>query len=121
MKRTVDREAVPVGEILRHLIPRIEALRTDWFESLVAAWPDIVGEAVARHARPATLSGTRLVIHVDDNVWLFELSRMARAPILEGIRKRFGPGHVTDCQFCLDPGREPSSPIRSRQWASRRP
>jgi len=120
MRKPCRHDALPVGEILQKLIPRIEALRTDWFETLVAAWPDIVGEAIARHAQPARLDGTRLIIHVDDNVWLFELSRMARTPVLEGIRKRFGPNRVTDCLFALDPGRVTHRTInRSRERVCR--
>ena len=44
----------------------------------VAAWPDAVGEEIARNAWPArfTRDGT-LIVHTRDSVWAFELTQRA--------------------------------------------
>ena len=44
----------------------------------VAAWPDAVGEEIARNAWPArfTRDGT-LIVHTRDAVWGFELTQRA--------------------------------------------
>lgn len=52
-------------------------------------WPEVVGDAVARHAEPVSLKQGRLVVHVTDSVWLHQLS-MLRRRLLEALRTRLG-------------------------------
>jgi hypothetical protein len=73
---------------------------------LVAAWPELVGEAIAANAWPARVSrdGT-LHVNTADSVWAFELGQQASV-ILERLRTklgksapkalRFAPGHLPE-------------------------
>jgi hypothetical protein len=66
---------------------------------VIAAWPDTVGEAIARNAWPARFSrdGT-LHVATKDAVWAFELGHRA-GEIAErlGVKAiRFTPGKVAD-------------------------
>jgi hypothetical protein len=73
---------------------------------LVAAWPELVGEAIAANAWPARASrdGT-LHVNTADSIWAFELGQQApvilerlRAKLGESAPKalRFAPGHLPE-------------------------
>jgi hypothetical protein len=67
---------------------------------VVTAWPEAVGEEIARNAWPARTNpdGT-LVVHVRDSIWGFELTQRA-GEISERLpgrpRLRFVPGPLPD-------------------------
>ena len=42
--------------------------------SFVSAWPEIVGEEIARRSRPECIRGKTLVVRVADSVWAQELT-----------------------------------------------
>src|SRR6266404_2642304 len=68
----------------------------------VAAWPDAVGEEIARNAWPArfTRDGT-LVVHVRDSVWGFELTQRADeiAKRLSNVKSvKFVPGPLPEAE-----------------------
>ena len=74
--------------------------------AIVAAWPEAVGEEVARNAWPARISRDG-VLHVNtsSSAWSFELTQLA-AVVLEQLAARlddvapkglrFAPGHVPE-------------------------
>jgi hypothetical protein len=66
---------------------------------VVAAWPEAVGEAIAKNAWPARIGrdGT-LVVHTVDSVWAFELQQRAVeiAERAEVKAIRFVPGPVPE-------------------------
>jgi hypothetical protein len=104
-KKRFSLEAAPVGDILQAMIPRLDLLRLDWVDELAKVWADVAGKAVAAHTRPARLEGSSLVVLVDQHVWMQELQRSGRKPLLANIWKRYGAGKVKDVLFRLDPGR----------------
>jgi hypothetical protein len=67
---------------------------------VVTAWPEAVGEEIARNAWPArTQPDGTLVVHVRDSIWGFELTQ--RAGEISGRlpgrpRLRFVPGPLPD-------------------------
>jgi hypothetical protein len=97
-------EAAPVDDILKGIMNRIDLLRLDWVDELANAWPEIAGKAVAAHTRPARLEGPRLIVYVDQHVWMMELQRSGKKPLLTNIWKKFGADKVKDILFRLDPG-----------------
>ncbi len=104
-KKRFTEEAAPVSDILQTLIPRLDLLRLDWVDELAKVWSEVAGKAVAAHTRPARLEGASLVVLVDQHVWMQELQRSGRKPLLANIWKRFGATKVKDVLFRLDPGR----------------
>jgi hypothetical protein len=82
---------------------------------VVSAWPDAVGEGIARNAWPARFGrdGT-LFVHTADSVWAFELQHRADeiAERLGVAAVRFVPGAVPrlDSGAADDPPRAPVEP-----------
>ena len=72
---------------------------------VVSAWPDAVGDAIARNAWPARLApdGT-LHVATDSSAWAFELSQLAPT-IQERLQDALGPAAPTALRFA--PGRLP--------------
>lgn len=105
-KKIRNDEAEPVSAILDGVMNRISLFRLDWIDELAKVWPDVAGKAVAAHTRPARLEGPRLIVYVDQHVWMQELQRNGKKPLLANIWKRFGADKVKDILFRLDPGRQ---------------
>jgi hypothetical protein len=82
---------------------------------VVSAWPDAVGEGIARNAWPARFGrdGT-LFVHTADSVWAFELQHRAGeiAERLGVAAVRFVPGAVPrlDSDAAEHPPRTPVEP-----------
>jgi hypothetical protein len=74
---------------------------------LVEAWPDAVGEAIARNAWPARIARDGTVhVHTADSVWAFELGARA-VEIAERLgvpRLRFAPGPLPEATPETDAG-----------------
>jgi Dna[CI] antecedent, DciA len=75
--------------------------------AIVRAWPEAVGETVARNAWPARLArdGT-LHVNTLSSTWAFELGRLAET-ILEGLRQELGEATPPALKF--SPGPVPES------------
>jgi hypothetical protein len=75
--------------------------------AIVRAWPDAVGETVARNAWPARLArdGT-LHVNASSSTWAFELGRLAET-ILEQLREAIGEAVPPALRFAAGPVPEP--------------
>ena len=75
--------------------------------AIVRAWPDAVGETVARNAWPARLArdGT-LHVHTVSSTWAFELGTLA-ATMLERLRATLGEATPPALAFTPGPVPEP--------------
>jgi hypothetical protein len=73
------------------------------------AWPDAVGEQIARNAWPARIGrdGT-LFVHTGSSTWAFELEQLAA-----DIRKRLGELAPPRVRFAPGPLPEPETPMRA--------
>jgi len=73
---------------------------------VVAAWPDAVGEAIAREAWPARIArdGT-LHVATSSSVWAYELTQLGDT-VLERLRESLGDRAPTRLRFAA--GRVPS-------------
>jgi predicted nucleic acid-binding Zn ribbon protein len=43
-------------------------------EEIRSAWGLVVGQKAAKHSRPRSFADSRLIVHVDDSSWLYELT-----------------------------------------------
>lgn len=94
-----------IGSDVRRELERFGPVAAGMSE-LVAAWPRLVGEQIARNAWPSRL-GRDGTLHVatSGSTWAFELTQLA-PELLERLRKglgeaapqalRFGPGKLPD-------------------------
>ena len=71
--------------------------------AIARAWPQAVGETVARNAWPARLArdGT-LLVHTASSTWAFELGRLAET-ILSQLRAELGAGTPRGLKFATGP------------------
>lgn len=64
----------PLGDVLKKIIGGITKKGGFTEEDVDAAWDSAVGEKAARHSKPRSLQGSRLIVNVDDSSWLYELT-----------------------------------------------
>ncbi len=65
---------------------------------LVKAWPEVVGETIARRTQVVSLKFHTAVVKVAGAMWIQELNLM-RAQILERLRERLGDDIVRELRF----------------------
>jgi hypothetical protein len=104
------------GKLLRGM--KIAGLALSPEDLARAAWPQAVGERIARHARAVawrdTSRGPRLIIEVEDAVWKNQLETM-RPQILPRLQEVAGRNGVREIEFRLaTPRREPQRAGRAR-------
>ena len=63
-------------------------------------WNEVVGDPIARHARPAWIKDSRLRVNVTGPIWLQELE-FERETIRERLNKRLGRKAVEKIEFRL--------------------
>lgn len=79
---------IKIGDVLNSVTRRIK-VNGDCAD-LVEAWPEIIGDQIAKHTRPLAIEDDILVIGVDSSAWLHHLF-MLKIEILRTINKRI-PG-----------------------------
>lgn len=66
--------------------------------TLILAWQRIVGDTAARYSRAVRLRNRTLYVHVEDPLWMQQLSFLKQA-ILEKYRAEFPKSGVRDLYF----------------------
>jgi predicted nucleic acid-binding Zn ribbon protein len=66
--------------------------------SLFAIWDEVVGERVAKHAQPARMMDTTLVVRVDHSSWMHELQLM-KPDLLRRIHAHVAPKLIKDIRL----------------------
>lgn len=93
------------SDILSGLIPQLTNT-AKWREYQVwRVWEAVVGEALARKARPSRIQNGKLFVIVSSSVLMQEL-QFAKARIRDGLNKKLGAGTVKDLQFFMGQVRE---------------
>ncbi len=96
-------EPLVVSGVVPGLLKRLGLEERHWLDTLVQEWKEVVGEAVAAHARPGRLERKHLVVFVDSSVWLNELVRYGRSQLLSNLQKRYGADRIGSVSLQLDP------------------
>ena len=93
MKGSSSDQGAPrrVGVSLDQLTRALGAPPATVMEAVFSGWEDLVGPAVASHARPVSLRRGVLVVSVDEAAWGSELRYRAR-DLLARIAERAGSG-----------------------------
>ncbi len=91
-----EREPSPLSDALDRLVRNLGGSSISDYRRIVAAWPELVGPAVATHARPASLREGTLVVVVDDPAWATEVRFLERSLLdrLEQLAPGQAPGHI---------------------------
>jgi hypothetical protein len=102
-----------IGEAVRRELGRFGT--TGAMADLVGAWPEAVGETVARNAWPARLSRDGVLhVNADSSAWAFELQQL-ESEIAGRLREILGEAAPSRLRFV--PGRlpEPLAPPEDRR------
>ncbi len=86
-------EPRPVGESLGRIARHLGAPPPGALTLVFDGWEELVGPAVAAHARPVSLARGTLVVAVDQPAWAAQLSWL-EADLLRRFDERLGVGVV---------------------------
>jgi predicted nucleic acid-binding Zn ribbon protein len=87
-----------IAAAMQPLIERLDREGHFGIVRLIKAWPDIVGETIARRTEVASLKFHTAVVKVSSAMWIQELNLM-RAQILERLREHLGYDTVRELRF----------------------
>ena len=91
-----------IGNILSDVL---NAFRLDpdlELTGIFSLWDDVVGEAVAKNARPAGFKGKILLVHVGSSVWIQEL-QYYKKDMIRKLNEALGKELVCDIKFKIGP------------------
>ena len=104
-RRTENSSWKTASDVLSGLVPQL-ANTTRWREYQVwQVWDEVVGEALARKARPSRIQNGKLFVIVSSSVLMQEL-QFTKARIRDGLNKKLGAGTVKELQFFIGQVRE---------------
>lgn len=102
-------ESGRINEVVTDLVRRAGLEDRMWEQTLLAEWPRLVGEQVARRSRPGRMQRKVLTVFVSNSAWLGELSRYGQQQMLDNIQKRFGADRIQGIRLQLDPDQAPAT------------
>jgi predicted nucleic acid-binding Zn ribbon protein len=70
--------------------------------AVLSAWPGVIGEAHARHARALGIRGRTLVVATDHPALYYELG-LRRAALLEALNRTAGSRAIEEIQIVMQP------------------
>ena len=85
----------PLEDVLKDIISGISKKGGLTEEDVDSAWERAVGEKAAKHSKPCTLKGPRLIVSVDDSSWLYELT-IRKREILKSLSEILKSSRVKD-------------------------
>ena len=97
----MPRSLSSIREALESALARLSIADELTHYPIWSEWDAIVGEAIARHARPRRLRGGVLVVAVDGPDWMHEL-RFLKDDLLAKLNGRLGRPVVRDVYLVLE-------------------
>lgn len=97
-----------IGDLAAELLKGSGLEAKFWERTLIEEWHDLVGDAIARRARPGQMQRKILTVYVSNAAWLNELARYGKAELLQKLQTRFGPDRIADLRFAPDPDLQPA-------------
>ena len=99
-RRRTDKSGIsPLQNLLKDYFKKDPELQTRYEEhSALTAWPAIVGEAAGRVSQPLRIRNQILVVHVDDVLWLQQLTFL-KTSLLRHYQKHFPTLRLKDIYF----------------------
>ena len=91
--------AAPIKKTIMDVFARLESEEPSLWRQLEQEWENLVGVPIARHARPVRLERKTLIVAVDSSVWMNELIRYERGPMLARLQERYGVDRIKEVRF----------------------
>jgi predicted nucleic acid-binding Zn ribbon protein len=88
----------PIASTIGALIDQLDSEGHFAIVRLISAWPEVVGETIARRTEVASLKFHTAVIKVSGAMWIQELN-LLKPQILDRLRERVGEDTVRDLRF----------------------
>jgi len=85
-----QRPAAPIGVAVGEIMKEIRGSGGGLLDEIRAAWPTLVGEAIARQTLPRALAERCLSIEVSDSIWMYVLRTMHHSVILARVSEFTG-------------------------------
>ena len=90
--------ATHIGGILPGLLQLYRPEADQGMLRIWQVWDRLVGEDIARNARPAAFKGSLLLVYVTSSVWLHHL-QYSKKEIVKRLNDDFGQPLVSDIKF----------------------
>ncbi|OIP49705.1 MAG: DUF721 domain-containing protein [Deltaproteobacteria bacterium CG_4_10_14_3_um_filter_60_8] len=97
--------AIPISGVLAGLFAERHWEERLGLHQLFLFWDEVVGEAIARQARPAVIRGRVLWVEVTDSIWMQQL-HLQKTTLLSAINGRLPGDGLSDIRFRLGRGME---------------
>ena len=96
------REPRPVGDSLDRVASSLGVPRATTLSRVFASWPELVGDAVAAHARPRSLRTGTLVVAVDEPAWATQL-KWLEGDLVRRLNEVLGEGQIERIEVRVQP------------------
>lgn len=96
-----EQQPTPLGDALAEISIELGLADPNAVGALTTRWPEVVGAAIAEHARIRSLRGTTLTVGVESGAWATEL-RYLEHEVLARVEAIVGPGVVTEMNVAVD-------------------
>lgn len=93
------RSAKAIGDIVERVLQGAAFSLRMVDRETVAAWENVVGPEVSRHAHVVAFRGGTLHVEVDSAVWLHELGGFHKENILDDLRQQLRGRFIEDLAF----------------------
>lgn len=93
------RDSLPIGNVMDGVLKKLGLDRRFKESQIAAQWKSWVGDAISRHSHPYRVVNKKLVVYVDNSVWLNELNRQYKIWILKKIQTVLGKELIQDIHF----------------------
>ena len=94
----MSKALTPISDIVKTVFARLENEKTFTKEDIEGQWKTMVGDAAAKHTRPAALRKGVLTVFVDTSGWLQQMTLQKRKT-LKQLKRSFGKDRILGIHF----------------------
>ncbi len=88
----------PIGGVIPEVMKTFRRSSDGELTRIWELWDGIIGEAVARHARPEAFKGKLLLVNVTSSTWLHHL-QFLKSDIIDKVNRAFGETVIEEIRF----------------------
>ena len=93
-----DEKKNPLEDLVKSIIGGFGGKGKLTEEEIRSAWETVAGEKAAKHSRPRSVQDSRLIVHVDDSSWLYELTTRKKY-IINSLSSVLKDARIKDITF----------------------
>ncbi len=93
-----SRAPAPISRVINDILKKMPASPKNSTLRIKEAWGNSVGDKIMKHAAPASFNNKRLVVNVDNSIWLYQLGFL-KEEVLSKLKKSLGEDAIDDIYF----------------------